>query len=726
MAAPGRETFGRTPERPTLREAEYVARLRSSQAPSNCRYVQAFDFASEALRLAPASPGEAAQLMGNAFLCSDRGATAGALVYRDAHGAKALFSVMHGLAKTQAALSLHSCVLTWAVFRMVQEPPNTMISLLEGALNTTARLRDDNIMNREGKASTAALLVFKSVEYTRLGRSKYAYKCLAKAAKVDSGNPCGDGALLLLLTSPLFRRCAGVATPKTLDELAQNVRDLRGIRERMHPDDRDYPDTGLRLSNLLVAAGPGQSREEGMALRAGYQAERARVLELHGDHAYASETNPDTNEALRVSGILQRDLPSREMFPGAVAAVAAGAPLPASHPHDGAQTASDDAAQTDICMVCGASALDKPGKVKLQKCGRCKMVSYCSQECQRTHWPAHKKVCKKLAKIRARGVANTLPKRSAKQPKPKPVPAGASLEEHRAAAAATLGRGAAAAAALAGAAHGTGEDTFPFVTLQKWIAATLADEQFVAWWSQGTRAQQKKRLMFFMPDMSLKGRREKQDGLFPKLAVDVLSGTGLLDKMREMSLKPVDEMFEEDLVVAGRSSAAGKLKFGPSQETCLATRMQRGRKPSFAQIPHPGVLRGAPGPDGRTMLDLVGDPNMTDLVWKHVYTAGTTRRMVWFGVVMGVIDLFREQVKREDTPNLVMRAQGCSVCQRELPLDGISERLRCSVCMGTHWCGDRCRGRQSPPHLSVCPGTPVISRALRSTMADKQNTGGRS
>ncbi|KAJ7228070.1 hypothetical protein C8J57DRAFT_1534642 [Mycena rebaudengoi] len=33
--------------------------------------------------------------------------------------------------------------------------------------------------------------------------------------------------------------------------------------------------------------------------------------------------------------------------------------------------------------------------VELRKCGRCQSVRYCSQECQKKHWPTHKKNCSK-------------------------------------------------------------------------------------------------------------------------------------------------------------------------------------------------------------------------------------------------------------------------------------------------------------------------------------------
>ncbi|KDQ13824.1 hypothetical protein BOTBODRAFT_361666 [Botryobasidium botryosum FD-172 SS1] len=34
--------------------------------------------------------------------------------------------------------------------------------------------------------------------------------------------------------------------------------------------------------------------------------------------------------------------------------------------------------------------------VTLMQCSSCKKVAYCSKECQRAHWPAHKKNCKRL------------------------------------------------------------------------------------------------------------------------------------------------------------------------------------------------------------------------------------------------------------------------------------------------------------------------------------------
>jgi tetratricopeptide (TPR) repeat protein len=56
-----------------------------------------------------------------------------------------------------------------------------------------------------------------------------------------------------------------------------------------------------------------------------------------------------------------------------------------------------EAAADELCASCGIAALDN---VNLKKCA-CKLVKYCSVDCQRNHRPQHKKACKKrMAEIR--------------------------------------------------------------------------------------------------------------------------------------------------------------------------------------------------------------------------------------------------------------------------------------------------------------------------------------
>ncbi len=81
------------------------------------------------------------------------------------------------------------------------------------------------------------------------------------------------------------------------------------------------------------------------------------------------------------------------------------APFPLHLPLHGSITARDmvgvacpeDVAtvlQRSVCQKCGVGrkeAVERGNKI--QKCGRCQRVGYCSKECQQSDWAAHKQVC---------------------------------------------------------------------------------------------------------------------------------------------------------------------------------------------------------------------------------------------------------------------------------------------------------------------------------------------
>jgi len=47
--------------------------------------------------------------------------------------------------------------------------------------------------------------------------------------------------------------------------------------------------------------------------------------------------------------------------------------------------------------VCGCAECGEEGGVSLKTCKACMLVKYCNANCQRTHWPKHKKECKQRA-----------------------------------------------------------------------------------------------------------------------------------------------------------------------------------------------------------------------------------------------------------------------------------------------------------------------------------------
>jgi hypothetical protein len=57
-------------------------------------------------------------------------------------------------------------------------------------------------------------------------------------------------------------------------------------------------------------------------------------------------------------------------------------------------TADEEEAADEACANCGKAEVDE---IKLKVCTACKLVKYCSVECQKNHRKQHKKTCKKRA-----------------------------------------------------------------------------------------------------------------------------------------------------------------------------------------------------------------------------------------------------------------------------------------------------------------------------------------
>ena len=58
----------------------------------------------------------------------------------------------------------------------------------------------------------------------------------------------------------------------------------------------------------------------------------------------------------------------------------------------------EDGEAADVCASCGIAEIDE---IKLKTCAACKSLRYCSVECQKKHWPHHKRACKKrMAELR--------------------------------------------------------------------------------------------------------------------------------------------------------------------------------------------------------------------------------------------------------------------------------------------------------------------------------------
>jgi len=70
---------------------------------------------------------------------------------------------------------------------------------------------------------------------------------------------------------------------------------------------------------------------------------------------------------------------------------------------------SDDPAVDKKCSYCGSYSADT------RKCTRCKLVQYCSKDCQTKHWPTHSAHCKKSSNSAATTASPTAHRAAAKQ-----------------------------------------------------------------------------------------------------------------------------------------------------------------------------------------------------------------------------------------------------------------------------------------------------------------------
>lgn len=52
------------------------------------------------------------------------------------------------------------------------------------------------------------------------------------------------------------------------------------------------------------------------------------------------------------------------------------------------------------CAACGTTA--RAGGSRMLRCSRCQISFYCSPECQRSHWHAHKTICIAMAAAASR------------------------------------------------------------------------------------------------------------------------------------------------------------------------------------------------------------------------------------------------------------------------------------------------------------------------------------
>jgi hypothetical protein len=182
--------------------------------------------------------------------------------------------------------------------------------------------------------------------------------------------------ILSVLYATALHEAHTAAVQAALQPLAPQLAQLlaqRQARQQAAGESTELHSTALALvlallqppAAVLQAAGPGVAPLVAAAVPVLQQ----HRLEAAADEGTAPAATPPTPAA------------------AAAAAAAGGGEVPGAESHDKAAIAAVNA----TCAGCGARS--GQAGARLQACGRCRAVSYCSKACQRVNWPQHKGGC---------------------------------------------------------------------------------------------------------------------------------------------------------------------------------------------------------------------------------------------------------------------------------------------------------------------------------------------
>ena len=354
---------------------EYVQRLKERHrilrggSQENMYFIQACDLTSQALKLATQGLlDQAANLLSNSWLTDYRATKAASMHYIFIAKIELLdfVNLLQSLILTDNNMTATKCNLTYMLMGFAPGfNPEENINYLDQSIAFLTSPSNPNV-----KTDTASLLIQKSTQYMKLGREKYALKCLNKAAKIAKGEVEGNSALYM----SLCLRRVGLVPSDNISNLSKDIRDLRFLMTNVHVECRVYYDICIRLSNLLMFCGEGSARKEGVALQKQHDVSLLALQKLH---------NPFNN--LRVTQAREF---STAIMAGCAEHVRAGLPFKPCKFHIPPAVAQGNAditdakpgklneifTSTEICMGCGASG------IKLLKCSRCKTTQYCKAE----------------------------------------------------------------------------------------------------------------------------------------------------------------------------------------------------------------------------------------------------------------------------------------------------------------------------------------------------------
>jgi tetratricopeptide (TPR) repeat protein len=355
------------------------------------------------------------------------------------------------------------------------------------------------------------------------------------------------------------------------------------------------------------------------------------------------------------------------------------------------------------CLKCGKTAADV--RKRLSKCSRCKLVSYCSKDCQSADWKGHKVFCKIAANKKTPPALS--PEATVEQETPKPVEAKTPISD--------MNGNARAAARM--------EDELRSLYQE-------FGNGFAEWWHEKT-VQERGAVLLDMTNNTLPHEMpcpaqihaELERGISSRYAFDccVVIAAGpcgcakdpndhkvhqypdrLLHELHVRTMDPKRaEAGDYDIVTMMRDG--GVFPSLPGDRAIVAPNHAEG--PEKHDIDVVVVVDACPEAEREKLRKMVTDGLVMDA---SVAFFLMVRKLYWLQLLIKLFDLYQEQVRRSLPTHPLERLRGCEYCHQTCEED---DAVRCKTCEVTWWCCQGCV--EASVHGRNCPvGTPSESRVL--------------
>ena len=669
---------------------QYVERMRASEDSENQAYARAIELLQDAIELVQ-SGGDAsvaASLCANAWLTHYKGWQDYVRI-KDAGQGILRETILKMAAAENPDRSLSYAVISYATSMLgggLLSPAESLAILdrISELVGVVAKMKNVSL-----DQDLASVLMQKSIFYMMLGRPTNAMKCLRKAAKIGRGNHVGDATMFQLL-------CITQMSAPNFEH------DLRYLLDRANKDSRDYPSLLARLIMYLhspsgaakAARNPSGHRYEIRQLRDQYIVARKHSCDFHGPFALYKPGVLDENEKL-LHHYFALDDAGFDMFSAKANAAALARVNESKRENEGKSKTKAACSVDDTCLNCGKTA----GTSKLLKCGGCSVVQYCSRVCQKEHWKAHKKNCKRLDKTKKpSSVSSFKPtsSNSANAPRfsQRPMTAQDAMNE-----------------------------TYR-------LGVTLIDilSKFRVWWGGASLHERKKLIRGALDDIpeDYVGARGAGDNLFPDVSLRAYSGnncccvgTGagcgqsyLICTMGH-AVMTRDACFKQHQTFASECVFSGLLpRRRPDWFVCAADK----NMPLSDENVHFYQINRKFPEKAREFESMIAEEarNRTfHIMSADAFDYACLRETTILKFMVRITDLYKEKILGMETQNSDVKAFGCTVCRKDAT-------LVCNICKMQFWCSKSCKNKDIASHHTQCPGRESCAQFLRANFVDRR------